>query len=222
MIGSQFVNVGGGVQNIQDFFAGGNTLAGLDGDYEFQSKLLSWTGTGYDTYGWYAEGDGTDPEVDWPEADAKWILFDQTDIADVNIKNGAGYWIQTMAAGEVTVSGEVPTGDSASVEVKSGLNLISNPFPVATNIQDVKPSAEVPGLDADYEFSTKLLRWTGTGYDTYGWYAEGDGTDPEVDWPEADAKWILFDQTDIADVTLNVGEGFWIQTTGSGSITFSK
>ena len=104
MIGSQFVNVGGGVQNIQDFFAGGNTLAGLDGDYEFQSKLLSWTGTGYDTYGWYAEGDGTNPEVDWPEADAKWILFDQTDIADVTLNVGEGFWIQTTGSGSITFS----------------------------------------------------------------------------------------------------------------------
>ena len=102
LIGSQFLNIGQTEQDINEF-ANNNTLPGLDEEFEFQTTLRVWNGVGYTTYGWYADGDGSNPEMDWPEADAKWILNDQSDIADVTIPIGAGFWIYTpTAAGTVT------------------------------------------------------------------------------------------------------------------------
>ena len=103
MVGAQFVNIGGTTKDINDLFVQ-NTLPGLDDEYEFQTTMLAWTGTGYRTYGWYADGDGSDPEVDWAEADAKWILEDQSDIADVTIPAGTAFWFRTKVGTIGTVS----------------------------------------------------------------------------------------------------------------------
>ena len=220
LIGSQFLNIGQGTQDINEF-ANNNTLPGLDDEYEFQSTLRVWNGVGYTTYGWYADGDGSDPEMDWPEADAKWIVNDQSDIAEVDMPAGQGYWIYTPTQATVTFSGEVPEGETKTIDVAKGFNLVANPFPEEIDIQTIQP--DLPGLDANFEFQTTLRVWNGVGYTTYGWYADGDGSNPEMDWPEADAKWILNDQSDIADVKIPIGAGFWIYTpTAAGSVTFTK
>ena len=227
MVGAQFVNIGGTTKDINDLFAQ-NTLPGLDDNYAFQTTLLSWTGTGYRTYGWYADGDGSDPEMDWPEADAKWILNNQSDIAEVDIPAGVGFWIripQESQGGSLTMFGEVPADTIAPVQITGNeFTMIANPTPKAIDIQKIKPSASIPGLDENYAFQTTILLWTGTGYRTYGWYADGDGSDPEMDWPEADAKWILNNQSDIADVSIPAGTAFWFRTTPgtTGTVTFAE
>jgi hypothetical protein len=110
------------------------------------------------------------------------------------------------------------------VTINRELTLVANPLPSAISIQNIKPSASIPGLDDEYEFQTTILVWTGTGYRTYGWYADGDGSDPEVDWPEANAKWITNDQSEIADTTISAGAAFWFRTKAGtvGTVSFAE
>ena len=91
----------------------------------------------------------------------------------------------------------------------------------ALDINDAVKVSGLNGLDEGLEkFVTTLKVWTGTGYRTYGYVNAEEAAAWE--WPEAADKWLLSDMTDIADVTIPAGAGFWIQTTGTGSVTFTK
>ena len=61
--------------------------------------------------------------------------------------------------------------------------------------------------------------WNGTGYSTYGWLDADDGTENEM--PEWNSKWLLGDMSDLANVTIAAGQGFWIiSPKATGSVTF--
>ncbi len=216
LIGSQFLNVGTGVKDLQEFVTD-STMPGLDADnnYAFQTEIRLWDGYNYDTYGWDPDGD---PNT--PNSDHKWVDDYLNVIENVSMGVGTAAWIKVPASTEatLTVSGEVPEGTTTSVAIHSGFNLLSNPFPVATDIQSIQPSAEIPGLDAEnnYAFQTEIRVWDGYNYDTYGWDPDGD---PNV--PNSDHKWVD-DYLNVVNVTIPMGHGFWIKTTENGSVTFSK
>ena len=216
LIGSQFLNIGGTTKDINEFIVDGSQLAGLSDEGEYQTKIRVWTGNGYDTFGWLDSDDGTLNEV--PEWNNTWLLNDFSDIAVENMDLGKGVWIIAANTGTITVSGEVSTEDSYTIDVQEGFNLIANPFPSAISIQNIK--TDVDGLSDEGEYQTKIRVWTGNGYDTYGWLDSQDGTDNEA--PEWNSSWLLNDFSDLADVTLKVGEAIWFIAPSAGTVTFTK
>ena len=219
LLGSSFVQVGTGeALDINDAIKVSG-LPGLNETMErFLTTVLAWTGTSYDTYGFITEEEAIANE--WPEASNKWLLGDFTDIAAVPVPAGDGFWVQTTGTGTITLVGQVPAAATTDVTINPGLNLISCPYAKEINIQDVKVNG-LPGLNETMDrFVTTILLWTGTSYDTYGYLTEEEAVANE--WSEAADKWLLGDMTDIADVTIPAGAGFWIQTTGTGSVTFTK
>ena len=223
MLGSSFVQVGTGeALDINDAVKN-NGLPGLNADFsDFDTKVLIWTGTSYDTYGFVTADQANDENWLWPESAEKWILGDMSDIAAVQVPAGDGFWVQTTGTGSVTLIGQVPAAATTDVTINPGLNLISCPYAKDINMQDVKVNG-LPGLNADFsDFSTKLLVWTGTSYDTYGYVTAEQANDENWLWPESANMWILGDMSDIADVTIPAGTGFWIQSTATGSVTFTK
>ena len=217
LLGAQFVNVGGQIQDIQDFIASDTTLLGLDDDGMFQSELLVWNGQGYTTYGWLDADDGTNNEV--PEWNNSWLLYDMSDLASVNMTPGMGCWIKSGADAVVSFKGEVPSATTVTQNLTAGFNLLSNPFPAALPIQAVQ-SDDLPGLDDDGMFQTELLVWNGQGYTTYGWLDADDGTNNEV--PEWNNSWLLYDMSDLANVTIDMGKGFWIKPATAASVVFRQ
>ena len=224
LVGSQFLNIGAGVQDIQDISAA-NTLPGISDAGVFQTTLRVWTGNGYTTYGWSDADDG-DVEVDgetWPESNSKWLNYGMSEIVERDMPTGEGFWIKTDEAATITFAGEVPEGDSQEVEVVSGLNLISNPFPAMLNIQKIQ-SDDLAGISDAGAFQSTIRVWTGNGYTTYGWSDADDG-DVEVDgetWPESNSKWLNYGMSEIVDVNIPIGAGFWLQTNGKATLTISK
>ena len=216
LVASQFNTVGAIAKNVQDFVATDNDLPGLDPDdgYAAQTELRYWNGTGYETYGWDPDGD---PSIEG--SDHKWV--DETlAVADFSIPVGNAVWIKIPAntQSEILLSGEVLAGDSATESVRAGFTLIANPFPSTIDIQQIQPSENLPGLDPDdgYAAQTELRYWNGTGYDTFGWDPDGD---PSIEG--SDHKWV--DETlAVAQKNIEIGKGFWIKTTQSGSVTISK
>ena len=217
LIGSQFVNIGQDTQDINELFPGSNTLPGLDANGDFQSTLLVWSGSGYATYGWMNATDGTDAGDD--SYNSKWVLQDFSDFASVDMTPGMGFWIQSSGDAEATFSGEVPEGDSVDIQLAAGYNLISHPFPEAISIQAVQ-SDDLLGLDANGDFQSTIQIWTGSGYAIYGWMNATDGTDAGD--ASYNSKWVLQDFSDIANVTIGIGKGFWIQTPAAATVTLSK
>ena len=221
LLGSQFVEVGtDAALDINDLVTPSADLPGLNGDYVFQTGLMTWNGSSYTTYGYCADGQGTEL-FGVSEWDGKWLTNDMGAVATADIPAGEGFWIQSSGTGTATMMGQVASAESTSVYVTAGLNLISASYPKAINVQDVVPSAEVPGLNSDYVFQTGLMTWNGSSYTTYGWCAAGQGTELFGD-PSWDGKWLTNDMGAVADVEIPAGSGFWVQTTGSGTVSFTK
>ena len=189
------------------------------GLYSFQTELRMWNGTGYDTFGWDPDGD---PSVEG--SDHKWVDDYLAVVENVDMPAGTAVWIKIPTESlnaTLTISGEVKTDSMTTTDVSAGFNLICNPFPGATSIQDIQPDANLPGLAYDeasglYSFQTEMRVWNGTGYDTYGWDPDGD---PSIEG--SDHKWVD-DYLAVVDLTIPVGHGFWIKTPTSGAISFKK
>ena len=106
----------------------------------------------------------------------------------------------------------------------AGFNLVGSQFvKVGGETQDIQEFTAsgntMPGLDADSMFQTELLVWNGAGYDMYGWLDSDDGTANEV--PEWNNSWLLYDMSDQAQVSMVVGDGYWIRSSAGGTVTFS-
>ena len=221
LLGSQFVEVGtDAALDINEVVLPAAEVPGLNENYEFQTLLQTWDGSAYAIYGYCADSQGTELFGD-PSWDGKWLTILMDGVATVDIPAGSGFWIQTTGGSTVTMMGQVASAESTSVDVTAGLNLISASYPKAINIQEVVPSAELPGLNEMYEFQTLLQTWDGTAYAIYGYCAAGQGTELFGD-PSWDGKWLTILMDGVADVTLPAGSGFWVQTSGTGTVTFTK
>ena len=223
MLGSSFVQVGSGeALDINDAIKN-NGLPGLNADFsDFDTSIRLWTGSSYDTYGFVSADQANDENWLWPESAEKWILGDMSDIAVVRVPAGDGFWVQTTQEGTITLIGQVPAAAETSINVTPGFSLLSCPYAKDINIQDIKVNG-LPGLNADFsDFDTSIRLWTGSSYDTYGYVTAEQANDENWLWPESANMWILGDMSDIANVTIPAGAGFWIQTTGTGSVTFTK
>lgn len=219
LLGSSFVQVGSGEALDINEAIKNNGLPGLTEDMSyFNTTVRLWTGNGYDTYGFITEEEAVANE--WPEASNKWLLEDFSAIAAVSVPAGDGFWVKTTGTGTITLIGQVPAAATTDVTINPGFNLVSSPYAKDINIQDVKVNG-LPGLteDSSYFYTTMRL-WTGNGYDTYGYITAEEAIANE--WPEAADKWLLEDFSAIANVTIPAGAGFWIKTTGTGSVTFTK
>ena len=121
------------------------------------SVLGTQVGTGTAVYVWDAEGGAY--------ALAQRSLFGWS--VDIPLTRGSGFWIQSPAATEVLLMGQVPEGDSL-IDVEAGLSLYGNPVPVETGLADGGLNA-APG-------GTTLYFWDGSGYvlaekSLFGWPA---------------------------------------------------
>ena len=218
MVASQFKNVGAGAKDIQEFFSD-NSLPGFDMTaFAFQSTLQVWEGTGYTTYYWAADGDGD--LLGDSSLNKKW-LDENYSVATENMNLGKAFWVETADTDVFVVeAGEVEDGATKVVPVSSGLTMLSNPFPVQTSIQSIVPDATVPGFDmSTFAFQTTLQVWDGTGYNTYYWAADGDGD--ILGDATLNGKW-LDENYAAVSASIDIGKGFWFETTGAGNLTFSK
>ena len=215
LIGSQYVSIGSNTDFDVNELMTSQDLPGLDASFAFQTVLKVWNGGGYYTYGYCADGQGT--ENGEPSWDGKWLLNDMSGLASDTIRVGEGFWIKSDSPATITISGQVATNASYSANVSAGFNLLSNPYPAPLDINTMT-SDNLPGLDADFAFQTILKVWNGGGYYTYGYCADGQGTENGA--PAWDGKWLLNDMSDLADVTIPSGNGFWVKTSAPATITF--
>lgn len=191
--GVQFQSVGGAELDISAIVPTG---------FESGGALRFWTGTTYQTIGYY-------PDVYDPADDSLigpgWGDIDQY-IVTRPIGLGEGFWVQSSAAATLTVSGEV--GNTNQVAVLAGYTHVVNPSPVVVDIADITAT----GLEA----GGALRFWNGTTYQTIGYY-------PDVYDPADDSLigpgWGDIDQY-IVHRNIAIGEGFWVQASGAATLTF--
>ena len=107
------------------------------------------------------------------------------------------------------------------LDLRNGFTIVGNQFlNVGADTKDIQelvaPDTDMVGLDENLNFQTELRVWSGTGYDIYGWDSEGD---PQ--FPGSDHKWVNGD-LEVVNVTIPMGQGFWIKSTKAGTVTFKK
>ena len=89
----------------------------------------------------------------------------------------------------------------------------------AKDLQELFSENNLPGIDESYQFQTILQVWDGAGYTTYGWAADGDGD--LLGDASLNGKWLDENYAAVSD-EIEIGQGFWFETPGSGTLTFSK
>ena len=104
MIGAQFLQVGGDALNLATVGALDSTMAGFDGDGNYDTELRVWNGRGYEYYGWSGTS-GTDVLED-STLDNKWLNGDLEE-EDTEIPVGHAVWIKTEAAGTITFTSPI-------------------------------------------------------------------------------------------------------------------
>ena len=175
-----------------------------------------WDGSSYTYYGWLDSDDGTINEV--PEWNNTWLKYDMSDVAIEDMDLGKGVWLITPNATSITVSGEVSSTNTYTMNVATGYNIIANPFPCEVSIQNIK--CNLDGLDDEGMYQTTMRVWDGSSYTYYGWLDNDDGTINEV--PEWDNSWLLYDMSDLAKEKLKVGQAVWFIAPTDGTVTFTK
>jgi len=209
LLGQQFVNVGDDTAfDIQNILISDNMPGITLGSISTKTELWIWNGIAYDVLYYIAE------DLGGSYAGIKWvdILYG---ISPELVDAGMGFWIDTPSSSEITFVGQVYSETDTAVDVKSGFNLVANPYPMVYDIQNIS-SPDLPGITlGSIEPKTQLWSWNGMSYDIYYFIAEDlGGSYTGVKWVD-----ILFA---IPDKKIGIGKGFWIDTPSSGSLSFFR
>ena len=192
-------------------------MNGFDGDGYFKSYMKVWDGENYATYGWSGSS-GTDL-MENSDLDKKWLNDDLEEV-DETMDKGAAAWVIAEKAGTMTVSGQVPTNSTTTIQLSSGFNMVANPYPVKVKVANFgKLDAGQAGFDGDGYFKSYIKIWDGANYATFGW-SGSSGTDL-MENPDLDNKW-LNDDLEETDDEISFGTGVWVIAEKAGTITFEN
>ena len=217
MIGTQFVQVGGGAKALSDAMILDSSMAGFDDEGTYANELKVWKDNNYTTYGWSGSS-GTDVLED-SSLDNKWLNGDLEEVPEAELAAEDAVWIKAATAGTVLVNGEVPSEDTVTVPLSIGWNMVCNPYPGTKSVTTFGIlSSDMAGFDEEGTFITEMKVWINGNYTTYGW-SGSSGTDVLED-SSLDNKWLNGDLEE-TEGTVDYGHGVWIKAASTGSITFS-
>ena len=186
-----FTPVAGGKVNIQDIKIQNAT------DWGDNIQILDEGGATVATY-YYASAAESGQEKDgW--------LNDSGELANITIEPGLGILIDTAATAVLTFSGSVSTADTVFTTVP-GFNFVGNNTPATVNIQDITITNAT-----DWGDNIQILDEGGATVATY-YYASAAESGQEKD------GW-LNDAGELANVTLDPGQGILIDTADTATVT---
>ncbi len=217
MIGTQFVQVGGGAKALSDAMILDSSMAGFDEDGNYDTKLMVWKNNDYTTYGW--SGTSATEYLEDSSLDNKWLNIDYEEDTTASLESVDAVWIKAGSSGTVTVNGEVPSDATVTVPLSVGYNMVCNPYPKTVNAADFGVlSSDMAGFAEDGNYATKMMIWKDGNYTTLGW--SGTSGTEYLEDSSLDNKWLNLDYEETED-TVDYGHGVWIKAGSSGSITFS-
>ena len=200
MKGVMFSAVSGEAIDLNKDVKVANLVPGEDETRADQILVYRPATSSYITYYYYnAEGD----EENWGWTDVNWEESTQ-------FPAGTGFWFKGYIPNggsakdkTITISGAVETDEDITFSVVDGkLNMLSNPFPTALDLNDSKTIDFVNNLPGEDETSADqilIYRPSRNGYITYYNYnAEGD----EENWGWTDVNWE-------ESTVIPAGAGFW-------------
>ena len=211
IVGAQFGNVG----------TGGMPVSSVQGD-NFQSgdQLRLWDADSneYTSFAYYdVDNDGGVYADDTYKVNlgAGWGDDDQIAV-NQQIDPGTGFWIENSEALVVTLLGEVK--DVSTLEFSAGYNLLINPRPTQIDVSKI--------TSTELESGDQIRFWDSVNneYTSYAFYdVDNDGGVYEDDTYKVNlgAGWGDDDQV-VPSATVGIGEGFWLETANSGTLTFGE
>ena len=137
---------------------------------------------------------------------------------DEQLQCGEGFWVKAANSGTITLLGEV-VATNITLRLSTGYNIVANPYPCDLKITNFgRLDDSFAGYDDNYDFTTTMEVWNGSGYSFYGW-AGTSGTDVDDD-DSLDYTW-----TDLVaepvDGSIPAGSSVWIKAAHAGTITFA-
>jgi len=138
------------------------------------SEIYAWDGS-YTTYTYFGAGLG-------------WFDADLNDANNVIIDRGDAIWVKNGGASSTNslLSGNVPESGATTNALISGFNLVANPYPVNTKLQDL----DIDPLENDevylFDGSYKVYTYFGTGL---GWFDENLNDSNSVEIPSGVGLW---------------------------------
>ena len=218
MVGMQFVTVGDKTaQTLSTAAQLDSQMSGFDDEGTYASKLQTWDGAKYTTFGWSGSS-GTDVLED-DDLNNKWLNVDLEETDDT-LDKAQAVWIIAEKAGTVTLAGEVPADDSVTVQLVAGFNMVANPYPATVKVADFGVlDSTYAGFDDEGTYASKLQIWNGSKYTTFGW-SGSSGTDVLED-DDLNNKWLNVDLEETDD-DVAFGQGVWIIAEKAGTITFTN
>ena len=227
MVGTCFQTVG--VENeisVQEIKASG--LTGVDWTFttEEGDTLSVWSAEdqGYITTLYYTGDTETEDMTDNGAEPGTWFDMDAYATSDLVLRPGDAFWIETSSTGAtLTQAGEVPT-NAPSIPIVVGLNMLSNPYPKAVNVNDLFTVTGLTGVD--WTFATEegdtLAIWDqdSQAYLVTLYYAGDTSTEEMSDNGAEPGTWFDMDSYATASTEIPAGGAFWIQSSGTGTLTF--
>ena len=124
------------------------------------------------------------------------------------------FWLQTVNDVSVTVPGAVIAANQNTTTTIGGkMDIFTGVFPVGLNIQDISLSgnADLYGSDKLMVFNAETQK-----YSIYSWYSTTYSEDFLTSYGSGwgNESWVR------QDITLDIGQGFWLQTVGDCNVTF--
>jgi hypothetical protein len=127
---------------------------------------------------------------------------------------GQAVWFQAASGASSTnmiINGDVFLDETFSVNLSGTLMLLAYPYSADINLKDLVVSnatAATVITNAD-----RIVAWNGSSYTTYGYYK--NGTNGPF-WMVSGLGWSVPSQAKpTTNVTINLGKGFWYQTTNA-------
>jgi len=228
LLGQQYVNVGDDdALNVQELITSDN-LAGHDQSYNPLSELWVFENGGYKFYKYISAQDANDWDEYVDENGTNWVgkwVDANYVVADFPVDTARGLWVKTTTQSQVFFKGQVFSETNYTVNVESGLNLISNPFPVKWDIQNFT-TLDLEGHDTGYNPQSEIWIFVNGGYKFYKFISAQDA----VDWDEyVDEngtnwvnKWVDANYVVADEITVDPGYGFWVRTSSNASMKFFR
>ncbi len=205
LVGVNFT-ANGGNPTLKDIF-GTNQLRAA-ANYIQADRVVLWDkqAARYQMYAMY-----TDKEFYPCNTAAQWNTASATNPV---VPLGSGFWIISAGGSTTTntlyLSGDVVIEQSLPLSLSAGYQLVSWPFSADQSIATMTTTNLTKA--ANYILADRIVVWTGTAYQQYGLYTDGN-------WYPCNTATEWNDALTETDRKISLGEGFWFIAKTAKTVT---
>ena len=225
MIGTQFETVGGSAETISfdDLISmTGVSACSYDNQEDEAAEIDVLVDDGYMSYYYISDAYNANNQDVGKDC---WAIDGYECTAADALALGNGFWLKVPAAAisgtaSFMTKGQVYGSPTKSVSFPGNkvYTMVSNPFPVATGLQNVVTTGvQACGYDDQEDEAAEIDILVDDGYMSYYYISDAyDANNQDV----GKDCWAI-DGYECTGTQLSAGEGFWIKSPSAGTLTFS-